>query len=315
MSAGGERMRGRWADALRAFIAERRACGYAYGRSHVCACERLCSFLGERDMDEAAFAEWVAPRDGEACRTRANRVGLWNVFAGFCVRRDIEAGSFRADVRLESDFVSHIYTDEEASAVFSAADAGIAQRRSPYEPSLIMPAFVRLLYSTGLRFSEAAGLRWDDVDGRRLSVLGKGGKPRLVVMSASMAEVLERYRGLRVGGGGGLVFCGREGGPLQNQLVGTWHRTLLDSAGVRRADGAYPRLHDWRHTFAVGALARMDAAGVDVRAALPVLSRYMGHCGPKETEWYLRLTDEGRAGVLERMELYAPHVAPGLGGV
>lgn len=41
----------------------------------------------------------------------------------------------------------------------------------------------------------------------------------------------------------------------------------------------------------------------------------MGHCGPKETEWYLRLTDEGRAGVLERMELYAPHVAPGLGGV
>lgn len=51
------------------------------------------------------------------------------------------------------------------------------------------------------------------------------------------------------------------------------------------------------------------------RAALPALSRYMGHCGPKETEWYLRLTDEGRAGVLERMELYAPHVAPGLGGV
>lgn len=128
-----------------------------------------------------------------------------------------------------------------------------------------MPAFVRLLYSTGLRFSEAAGLRWDDVDGRRLSVLGRGGKPRLVVMSASMAEVLERYRGLRVGGGGGLVFCGREGGPLQNQLVGTWHRTLLDSAGVRRADGAYPRPHDWRHTFAVGALARMDAAGVDAR--------------------------------------------------
>ena len=84
---------------------------------------------------------------------------------------------------------------------------------------------------------------------------------------------------------------------------------------MRRADGGYPRLHDWRHTFAVGALARMDAAGVDVRAALPVLSRYMGHCGPKETEWYLRLTDEGRAGVLDRMEAYAPGVAPDLGGL
>lgn len=43
-------MRGRWADALRAFIAEGRACGHAYGRSHVRACERPCPFLGERDV-------------------------------------------------------------------------------------------------------------------------------------------------------------------------------------------------------------------------------------------------------------------------
>ncbi len=315
MSTDGDRMGGRWAEALRAFIAEKRACGYAYGRSYACACARLCSFLGDRDMDEDAFAEWSAPRDGEACRTRANRVGLWNTFARFCAARGIEAGAFEADVRHDSDFVPHIYTAEEAGAVFAAADAGISQRRSPYEPSLIMPAFVRLLYSTGLRFSEAAGLRWDDVDGRRLSVLGKGGKYRLVVMSASMEGVLARYRAFRVGGGEGLVFCGRDGGPLQNQLVCKWHRLLLDSSGVRRADGGYPRLHDWRHTFAVGALARMDAAGVDVRAALPVLSRYMGHCGPKETEWYLRLTDEGRAGVLDRMEAYAPGVAPDLGGL
>ena len=70
-----------------------------------------------------------------------------------------------------------------------------------------------------------------------------------------------------------------------------------------------------RHTFAVNALARMDEAGADIYVALPLLSRYMGHCGPKETELYLRLTDEGRARVLGAMEAYAPGIAPQIGGV
>lgn len=315
MSAGGERLTGRWGAHLKGFIAGKRACGYAYGRSYVCACERLCAFLGERDMDEEAFSRWAAPREGEAPGTRANRVDLWNAFARFCRERGVAAEAFDVRVRRDSGFVPHIYSDGEAAAVFAAADAGIVQRRSAYEPGLVMPAFVRLLYSTGMRFSEAAGLAWRDVDGRRLNVVGKGGRHRLVVLSGSMSEVLASYRALRVGGGDGLVFCGRDGRALNNQLVNKWHRILLDAAGVRRADGGWPRLHDWRHTFAVGCLARMDAAGVDLRCALPVLSRYMGHCGPRETEWYLRLTEEGRASVLGRAAEHMPGIVPDLGGL
>ncbi len=314
MYMDGERMSGRWAEPLREFIAGKRACGYAYGRSYVCACERLCAFLGERNMDEMTFAQWAAPREGEAARTRANRVDLWNAFARFCASRGVAAEAFDIRVSRESGFIPHIYTAAEVEAVFAAADAGIVQRRSPYEPSLIMPAFVRLLYSTGMRFSEAVGLAWRDIDGRRVSVLGKGGRYRLVILSPSMSEVLTSFRALRVGGGDGLVFCGRDGRALNNQLVNKWHKILLGAAGVRRADGGWPRLHDWRHTFAVGCLARMDAEGIDLRCALPVLSRYMGHCGVKETEWYLRLTEEGRASVLGRVADYAPGVVPDLGG-
>lgn len=150
MSAGGERLTGRWGAHLKGFIAGKRACGYAYGRSYVCACERLCAFLGERDMDEEAFSRWAAPREGEATGTRANRVDLWNAFARFCRERGVAAEAFDVRVRRDSGFVPHIYSDGEAAAVFAAADAGIVQRRSAYEPGLVMPAFVRLLYSTGM---------------------------------------------------------------------------------------------------------------------------------------------------------------------
>ena len=309
------RLEGRWGDLLWSFVQMKRAIGYDYGRAYVWACERLCAFLGERDMDEGAFAEWAAPRGGEAAATRGKRIVLWNGFARFAQRMGADAAVVDVPVRYASDFVPHVYTADEAAAIFAAADAGIGQRRSGYEPDAIMPVFIRLLYSTGLRFCEAARLRWDDVDGRRVNIAkGKNGKARLVVLSASMAEVMEGYRALGVGDGG-LVFCGSDGGPLQNQLVVRWHHKVLDACGIRKADGSHPRLHDWRHTFAVNALARMDAAGADVYVALPLLSRYMGHCGPRETELYLRLTDEGRARVLGAMESYAPGIAPQIGGL
>ena len=134
------------------------------------------------------------------------------------------------------------------------------------------------------------------------------------MMSESMAEVMEGYRALGVGNGG-LVFCGRDGGMLQNQTVNRWHHAILDAAGVRTESGGYPRLHDYRHGFALRVLAAMDAAGTDIYVALPLLSRYMGHCGPQETELYLRLTESGRARILGVMESYAPGIAPKLKGL
>ena len=308
------RLAGRWGDAFWGFILQKRAIGYAYGDNAVWACERLCGFLGDRDMDEEAFAGWAAPRDGEAPTTRGKRILLWNDSARFVRRSGGAAHVADVPVPLESPFTPHVYTEEEARAILRAVDAGIVRRRSRYRPDAIMPAFVRLLYSAGLRFSEAAGLRWEDVDGRRLNVVGKGGRHRLVVISGSMSTVLGRYRDERIGDGG-LVFCGEDGRALQNQLVARWQHAALGAAGVRNPDGSWPRLHDWRHTFAVRVLARMDAAGADLRAALPLLSRYMGHCGPRETEWYLRLTEEGRESVLHRMDDYVPGIVPDLGGL
>lgn len=310
------RIGGRWGDLIWSFVLMKRSCGHEYGHNSVLACERLCAFLGERDMDEPAFAEWAEPREGEKPKTRSDRVLLWNAVARFAQRSGIEAQAFDVAAPTRYDFVPHVYTPDEVASIFAAADAGLGMRSAGYDPDAIMPVLLRLLYSTGMRFCEAAQLGWKDVDGRRVYVAkGKNGKPRLVMLSGSMAEVMEGYRSLRIGGGDGLVFCGDAGGPLRNSTARKWHHLLLDACGIRNEDGSYPRLHDYRHTFALNALARMDAAGGDIYVALPLLSRYMGHCGPKETELYLRLTDEGRARILGLMESYAPGIAPELKGL
>lgn len=57
-------------------------------------------------------------------------------------------------------------------------------------------AVLSLIYATGARLSEATHLRLADIDGARMTVhfrSGKGGKPRMVPMSAALRELLRAY--------------------------------------------------------------------------------------------------------------------------
>jgi integrase len=59
-------------------------------------------------------------------------------------------------------------------------------------------------------------------------------------------------------------------------------------AGIRKAvSGPGPRLHDFRHRFAVRTLIDWYRSGEDVEARLPVLSTYLGHVSVENTYWYL----------------------------
>ena len=66
---------------------------------------------------------------------------------------------------------------------------------------------------------------------------------------------------------------------------------LLNAIGVRTAAGRLPRVHDFRHTFAVHALLRWYRAGADVNAKLPFLATYMGHISIVSTQYYLQFVD------------------------
>jgi integrase len=55
-------------------------------------------------------------------------------------------------------------------------------------------------------------------------------------------------------------------------------------AGARRV----PRVHDFRHSFAVAALLRWYKTHADVQSSLPKLALYMGHVSIVSTAYYLR---------------------------
>jgi integrase len=170
-----------------------------------------------------------------------------------------------------------------------------------------------LCYGLGLRAGEVCGLRLGDVDAQRdLLVVrgGKFGKTRLVPHGPRIGELIaEQLARRRADGAVGddaplFSFDGRRrvhpGSASQvfHHLV-----TVLDlpvPEGV-----SPPRLHDLRHSFAVGCLLRWYRDGLDPSTRLQNLATYLGHVDPASTAVYLTITPELLAEANRRFEAFS----------
>jgi integrase len=157
-----------------------------------------------------------------------------------------------------------------------------------------------LLAVSGLRLGEAVNLQPQDVDWSEgvLTIRGaKFGKTRLVPLHPSALAVLRAYAGLR-----DKIFTGRllptflvtsHGTKLEKTNLSRIFRELSRQIGIRKPGVRNgPRLHDFRHRFAIETLLRWYRRGESVPQRMPILSTYLGHGNVSGTYWYLSSTPE-----------------------
>jgi site-specific recombinase XerD len=206
-----------------------------------------------------------------------------------------------------------LFDARQARRLLDAAGALPDRPRGPQRGPTYRTLFA-LLYGLGLRAGEACYLRCDDVDlDRALLVVrgGKFGKSRLVPfgprIAALLREQLQRRTavGVRSDSPAPLfTFDGR-----RSIHPGTASQTFLHltrSIGFVAPEGASsPRLHDLRHSFAVGTLLRWYREGVDPAARLHHLSTFLGHVNPASTAVYLTITSDLLREAGRRFESFA----------
>ncbi len=169
-------------------------------------------------------------------------------------------------------------------------------------------AMLELLYASGLRVSEIAGLARDRVeaDAQILRVTGKGGKERLVPFGKSAARWLARYldrvRPCLDRRGDPALFLSVRGRALTRQRL--WQ--LVEKYG--RQAGLRSRLtpHSLRHSFATHLLEH----GADLRA----LQMMLGHADISTTQIYTQVSRARLRGVYDRFHPRAGRARRGKGG-
>lgn len=313
----GERMRlTSWAKHdIASFIDMKRALGRKYD-SEERLLRHLDQFLArrfpsQRDLSVAILERWLASR---SLQTSTRRLNLSIVRTFSVYRRRRRPTAFVPD-RIAHPmlwpprapkYLPHIFSVDELRTLLRAAKETPAAPGNPHRAQTVF-TFVLLLYSTGLRSSEAARLQVSDLDraaGTLLVRESKFNKTRLIVVPDAMLRELTTYvdrlpsetrRPERP------LFQRAGGRPYTQNWLACLTTRALRSCGVKAAKGG-PRVHDLRHTFAVHRIAEWYRTGVDVQNRMPILATYMGHRDIALTQYYVTITREILAHAAERFE-------------
>ena len=140
--------------------------------------------------------------------------------------------------------------------------------------------FLRLLWETGVRVSEAIAIRLGDVSRDGIRVLGKGNAERIVFIQDSLASAVLFYAQERGMGRNDYLFPSRKGNHITKQRADQVIKDAARRANLQRNVHA----HLFRHGYAINFLncsGRLDA-----------LQEQLGHRDINTTRIYLRLSDE-----------------------
>ena len=147
-------------------------------------------------------------------------------------------------------------------------------------------AVMALLYGSGLRISEALGLKRRDVPppgaGDVLIVTGKGNKTRMVPVLQNVLTLIADYVAMCPYdlAADKPIFVGARGGPLSPRIIQLTMARLRGALGL--PDSATP--HALRHSFATHLLGR----GGDLRA----IQELLGHASLSTTQIYTAVDTE-----------------------
>jgi integrase/recombinase XerD len=314
------------APVLARYVELKRALGRRFdlpARTLQCLDRFLCDQNAEYpDLNAAAFQAWCHTH--EHITSGVRRVRMLEVCAFCLYRRRTEPQCFVPDPSsfppYHQRLKPYIFSEAEVARLLRAAAGLKRSPLSPLRPEAIRLAII-LLFTTGIRRGELLHLMIGDYN-RRESTLHiretKFYKSRLLPINRSIGDEIDRYlrarnqRKLSTSSDVALIWNPSwGGGAYSGTSLRRSLQPLLQKCGIVTTKGKLPRIHDFRHSFAVNALLRWYRAGADVDAKLPLLATYLGHGSAVSTHYYLHFIEPLRSAASERFaKHYGALVSP-----
>lgn len=282
------------------FIEIKQALGYKYFTEarHL---KRFDRFTVEKynladTLSKAIVMEWCTKKTYEKQENLCARASIIRQHAIYMDSLSINAYVIpKNHFKSGQKYVPYIYTDTELEKFFLETGKCYYCSQCPNR-HLIMPILYRMIYSCGLRVSEARLLKVQDVDldsGILTINQSKNDNSRLVPMTGKLTKKCRLYSKQvhACSGTEGYFFPLKDNKPLTIVNIYKNFRKFLWKANISHGGRGYgPRVHDFRHTFAVHCLKKWSVEGKDLSTYLPILRVYLGHDSFDETAYYLKLT-------------------------
>jgi len=238
------------------------------------------------DLELGTLRRWLGAQSesGMSRATLARRAATARAFTAWAVREELITAdpALRLKAPKREKSLPGVLQQGQVQRLVAEAESAAAEG----EPmALRNRAMLELLYATGVRVGELAGLDIDDLDPdrRTLRVLGKGNKERTVPYGLPAALAVDDWlrRGrpaLAASESGPALFLGVRGKRVDQRQVRSVVKGLLDGLGDTSATGP----HALRHSAATHLLD----GGADLRAVQEIL----GHSSLATTQIYTHVS-------------------------
>lgn len=256
--------------------------------------ERLLSDLTEEDVTKyLASLKKSAPESTSVARKMSS---LRQFFKFCCLEKGLLTNPTEnlSPPKLPAHLPKAL-TEEQARALLKAADQGLPYTHNAHASSLRLrdQTLIYLLYATGLRVSELAGLCTGDVDFQNayVRVTGKGDKQRIAPFAPLAGELLHRFieeERPKLQPQSNHIFINQRGFALTRQSLWKTLLALGEIAGLR--DTVSP--HTLRHTFATHLLQ----SGMNLRS----LQLLLGHSDLSTTQIYTQVRPEHLKSIVKK---------------
>ena len=293
--------RSKLSAAIEAFITQKRAAGYPYLTS-----ARVLGYLDtmiaevfpESDtLSKEICDAWVNECSKLHQNTVLRRVTPVRQFGKYLAGTGKPAYIIPGGIpKKQIHYDAHIFTETELKAFFASIDRC---RKSPFAPyrCYVIPVIFRLLFTCGLRSSEARLLHVDDVDlatGKIFIRNTKGWEARIIYVSEDMLDLLCRYDCIinQYLPGREAFFPNQKGDYYSKSALDVWFHEFWDPLPeVAVTKGNKPRVHDFRHSYCVYRLNQWVREKKELNALYPYLSEFVGHSNFADTDYYLTFTE------------------------
>jgi len=310
---------GEFKDLLIKFIEFKQSLGYNYS-STADVLKRFSKFslnyeIRNHTLTKELVMAWSEKRAPEHYGTWSSRVNKLKQFALYLHNLGYDSYIPICSANPKRDlYVPYIFTAQQLRVFFE--NCGKIKQHPRTNKHLMLPAVYRILYGCGLRISETMALKLKHVDLKNGIITihnSKFNKDRLIPMSYSLTEYFKVYFSkIHIfSTSEDYLFMKKDRTAFASNTVYKHFRKILWRSGISHGGkGRGPRLHDFRHTFAVHSLSELVNKGFEVYSALPILATYLGHSSLKETEKYLRITAEAYPEILKKVNQTCSYVIP-----
>jgi integrase/recombinase XerD len=201
-------------------------------------------------------------------------------------------------VRVRTTFIPYVYNHAEIRCLLEGTSKTHKYRLTALEAKAFRMILL-LLYATGMTPAEAVLRKRLDINFKKRAIAvfePRSRRRRTIPISEELCVILREYFKWRFGSKktNEHLFVKKSGRPVPTHSLQHYFARLVRRVGVPRRDGGpgWPRLSDFRCSFAVHRITEWLKDGSNMNQMLPALGTYLGQLGLYSVERYIRLTPE-----------------------